>query len=69
LPQSGIFSAGVNCVSPTEIEQHLTLGMQLLARGQYSDALSHFHAAIGEQWHALEKKAAIGLFTTQSDTY
>ena len=23
--------------------------MQLLARGQYSDALSHFHAAIGKE--------------------
>jgi len=29
-----------------EIEQHLQLGMNLLARGAYSDALSHFHAAV-----------------------
>ena len=29
-----------------EIDQHLTLGMQLLATGQYSDALTHFHSAI-----------------------
>ena len=41
------FFQGVDCVSQTEIDQHLTLGMQLLSRGQYSDALSHFHAAIG----------------------
>ncbi|XP_076324842.1 dnaJ homolog subfamily C member P58IPK isoform X1 [Tachypleus tridentatus] len=28
------------------VENHLHLGMQLLARGQYSDALSHYHAAV-----------------------
>ncbi len=32
--------------SQAEIDQHLSLGMQLLARGAYSDALSHFHAAV-----------------------
>jgi len=36
----------VECVSQAEIDQHLTHGMQLLARGQYGDALSHFHAAV-----------------------
>ena len=40
--------SGVECVSPQEIEQHLTMGMQLLARAQYGDALSHFHAAVGK---------------------
>jgi len=39
---------GVECATQAEIDQHLTLGMQLLSRGQYSDALSHFHAAVGE---------------------
>ena len=39
----------MDCVSKSDIDQHLTLGMQLLARGQYSDALSHFHAAIGKE--------------------
>ena len=34
------------CATPAEIEQHLSLGMSLLARGSYSDALSHFHAAV-----------------------
>lgn len=34
-------------MSQAEIDQHLTMGMQLLSRGQYSDALSHFHAAVG----------------------
>ena len=38
---------GVECATHAEIDQHLTLGMQLLSRGQYSDALSHFHAAVG----------------------
>merc|ERR1712223_1686967 len=36
----------VSCVSQAEIDQHLSLGMNLLARGAYSDALSHFHAAV-----------------------
>jgi len=36
----------VECVSQAEIDQHLNLGMNLLARGSYSDALTHFHAAV-----------------------
>lgn len=40
------FIIWVHCVSQKEIDQHLTMGMQLLASGQYSDALSHFHSAI-----------------------
>ena len=36
----------MHCVTKKEIDQHLTLGMQLLASGQYSDALTHFHSAI-----------------------
>jgi len=40
------FIIWVHCVSQKEIEQHLTMGMQMLATGQYSDALSHFHSAI-----------------------
>jgi len=36
----------VECVSQIEIDQHLNLGMNLLARGSYSDALTHFHAAV-----------------------
>jgi len=36
----------VSCVSQAEIEQHLNVGMNLLARGSYSDALTHFHAAV-----------------------
>jgi len=36
----------VHCATQAEIEQHLSVGMNLLARGAYSDALSHFHAAV-----------------------
>ena len=36
----------VSCVTQAEIEQHLNLGMNMLARGSYSDALTHFHAAV-----------------------
>ena len=39
-------SSGVHCATQAEIDQHLALGMNLLARGSYSDALSHFHAAV-----------------------
>lgn len=36
----------VHCATQAEIDQHLSVGMNLLARGSYSDALSHFHAAV-----------------------
>ena len=48
-PKKSVISksfSGVECVSQTDIDQHLALGMQMLSRGQYSDALSHFHAAV-----------------------
>ena len=38
----------MECATKAEIDQHLNLGMQMLTRGQYSDALSHFHAAVGK---------------------
>ena len=41
-----IFLTGVHCATQADIDQHLALGMNLLARGSYSDALSHFHAAV-----------------------
>merc|ERR1712117_988993 len=40
------FDSFVVWVSASEVEEHLSLGMTLLAKGQYSDALSHFHAAV-----------------------
>lgn len=30
-----------------EIENHLEMGRLMLAKGQYNDALSHYHAAVG----------------------
>jgi len=36
----------VQCVSQADIDEHLNVGMNLLARGSYSDALTHFHAAV-----------------------
>ncbi|XP_015595178.1 dnaJ homolog subfamily C member 3 isoform X2 [Cephus cinctus] len=33
-------------VSQTEIERHLDLGRDFLAKGQFQDALSHYHAAV-----------------------
>ena len=44
------FWLGVECATKAEIDQHLNLGMQMLTRGQYSDALSHFHAAVGKKY-------------------
>ena len=46
--QRNFLCTGVECATQAEIDQHLNLGMQMLTRGQYSDALSHFHAAVGE---------------------
>ena len=46
--QWNFLSTGVECATQAEIDQHLNLGMQMLTRGQYSDALSHFHAAVGK---------------------
>lgn len=34
--------------SQAEIDRHLELGRDLLARGQLADALSHYHAAVGQ---------------------
>lgn len=33
--------------SQAEIERHLELGKDFLARGQLGDALTHYHAAVG----------------------
>ena len=44
-----IYFSGVHCATKAEVDQHLQMGMQLLAKGQYSDALSHFHSAIGKR--------------------
>lgn len=41
-----LFMEGAETASRSEIENHLELGRELLARGQLSDALSHYHAAV-----------------------
>ena len=43
-----LIETGVHCATKAEVDQHLQMGMQLIAKGQYSDALSHFHSAIGK---------------------
>ena len=61
--------AGVNCVTQAEIDQHLTLGMNLLARGAYSDALSHFHAAVDadpNNYMSYYKRATVYLAMSRS---
>ena len=30
-----------------EVERHLEMGKQLLSKGQFADALNHYHAALG----------------------
>jgi DnaJ family protein C protein 3 len=34
--------------SQNEVNKHLEMGRDLLSRGQLQDALSHYHAAVGE---------------------
>lgn len=41
--QTGAQSA----TSKAEIDRHLELGRDLLAKGQLADALTHYHAAVG----------------------
>lgn len=51
---SSLILAGVSSkLSAPEIENHLEQGKRLLASGQLSDALVHYHAAVGE-WKYLE---------------
>ncbi|XP_063634126.1 dnaJ homolog subfamily C member 3 [Cydia splendana] len=35
-----------DCATPAEVNKHLELGRDFLARGQLSDALTHYHAAV-----------------------
>lgn len=59
----------VSCVSQAEIDQHLSLGMNLLARGAYSDALSHFHAAVDadpNNYMSYYKRATVYLAMSRS---
>lgn len=43
-----IFKIGAESVpNAADIENHLELGKQFLAHNQLSDALTHYHAAVG----------------------
>ena len=56
-------------MSQAEIDQHLSLGMNLLARGAYSDALSHFHAAVDadpSNYMSYYKRATVYLAMSRS---
>ena len=39
---------GVECTNGEDTERHLEMGKKFLAAGQFSDALSHYHAAVGK---------------------
>ena len=54
-------------VSQAEIEQHLNMGMQLLAKAQYADALSHFHSAIGNDTYNNDNYSLTFKFHSISD--
>uniref|UniRef100_A0A2M4A1Z8 Putative dsrna-activated protein kinase inhibitor p58 n=1 Tax=Anopheles triannulatus TaxID=58253 RepID=A0A2M4A1Z8_9DIPT len=41
-----LFLDGAESASQAEIERHLEMGRDFLARGQLSDALTHYHAAV-----------------------
>lgn len=43
-----IFLTVCKSATPAEINKHLELGRDFLARGQLSDALNHYHAAVGK---------------------
>lgn len=43
----------MKCGKDGSVDNHMEMGKKLLAAGQLADALSHFHAAVGEcQRHA-----------------
>jgi hypothetical protein len=42
------FLAVSDSTSEIDVNKHLEMGRDLLSRGQLQDALSHYHAAVGE---------------------
>jgi len=59
----------VHCATKAEVDQHLQMGMQLIAKGQYSDALSHFHSAIDadpSNYMSYYKRATVFLALSRS---
>lgn len=55
--------------SQAEIDRHLELGKDFLARGQLGDALTHYHAAVGqyEIHHLCFFFASVHLLSTTHD--
>lgn len=45
-----------SAASQQEVDRHLELGKQFLVNGQLSDALTHYHAAVGEYFEDLLAK-------------
>lgn len=43
-----LWCSGVRCGKDGSVDNHMEMGKKLLAAGQLADALSHFHAAVGE---------------------
>lgn len=43
-----ILPGAETAASQQEVDRHLELGKQFLVNGQLSDALTHYHAAVGE---------------------
>lgn len=48
-------SGAETAVSQQEVDRHLELGKQFLVNGQLSDALTHYHAAVGEYFIAFHR--------------
>lgn len=51
---------GVTCGKDGSVDNHMEMGKKLLAAGQLADALSHFHAAVGEDTSNTTWPAAAG---------
>jgi DnaJ family protein C protein 3 len=50
--------------SLSEIERHLEMGKMFLSKGQFSDALTHYHAAVDldpENYQTLYRRATVYL--------
>jgi DnaJ family protein C protein 3 len=52
---SDLFIFGAVGDTSADVNEHLEKGKRLLATGQLSDALTHFHAAIGMKKYTVKK--------------
>lgn len=46
--KNNMYLGAETAASQQEVDRHLELGKQFLVNGQLSDALTHYHAAVGE---------------------